>query len=138
MMVATDVAARGIDIDDITHVVNFDMPVESETYVHRIGRTARAGARGDAISFVSPEDRAYLTQVEKLIGQEIPADLEQEFHSDEARYSTMKPKVPGRGRSGGGRNSNRSRNSSDDRRGRQSGGGVGGGARRNPRSQRGR
>jgi len=138
VMVATDVAARGIDIDDITHVVNFDMPVESETYVHRIGRTARAGARGDAISFVSPEDRAYLTQVEKLIGQEIPADLEQEFHSDEARFSTMKPKVPGRGRSGGGRNSNRSRNSSDDRRGRQSGGGGGGGARRNPRSQRGR
>ena len=132
VLVATDVAARGLDVDDITHVINYDMPVEAETYVHRIGRTARAGAEGDAISFVSPEDRAYLTQVEKLLGSEIPIDLEQEFHSDEARYSTMKPKVPGRGRNGGGRgrNNNRSRNKPSARRGRQSGGGGGGGKRR--------
>ncbi|WFB34449.1 DEAD/DEAH box helicase [Kiritimatiellota bacterium B12222] len=120
VLAATDVAARGIDIDDVSHVVNYDMPVEAETYVHRIGRTARAGAEGDAISFVSPEDRSYLNSVEKLIGMEIPSDLEHEFHSDEARYSTLKPKVPGRGRSGGGgRNNNRSRTRPENRRGRQ-------------------
>ena len=121
VLVATDVAARGLDVDDISHVVNYDMPVEAETYVHRIGRTARAGAEGDAVSFVSPEDRSYLTQVEKLLGQSIPVDLEQEYHSDEAQFSTLKPKVPGRGRSGGGRrNNNRSRNKPESRRGRQS------------------
>lgn len=124
VLVATDVAARGLDVDDITHVVNYDMPVEAETYVHRIGRTARAGADGDAVSFVSPEDRAYLHQVEKLIGITVPTDLEHEFHSDEARFSTLKPKVPGRGRSGGGRggrDNNRSRTKPENRRGRQMG-----------------
>ncbi|MGA0368624.1 MAG: DEAD/DEAH box helicase [Kiritimatiellia bacterium] len=120
VLVATDVAARGLDVDDITHVVNYDMPVEAETYVHRIGRTARAGADGDAISFVSPEDRSYLTQVEKLLGTQIPVDLTHEYHSDEARFSTLKPKVPGRGRSGG-RDKNRSRNKPEARRGRQMG-----------------
>ncbi|MDF3127957.1 DEAD/DEAH box helicase [Kiritimatiellaeota bacterium B1221] len=123
VLVATDVAARGLDVDDISHVVNYDMPVEAETYVHRIGRTGRAGAEGDAISFVSPEDRAYLTQVEKLLGNAVPVDLEHEFHSDEARYSTLKPKVPGRGRSGGrGRSNNRNRTKPSNRRGRQMGG----------------
>lgn len=137
VLVATDVASRGLDVDDVSHVVNYDMPVEAETYVHRIGRTARAGADGDAVSFVSPEDRAYLHQVEKLLGNPVPADLEHEFHSDEARFSTLKPKVPGRGRSGGGGGDrNRSRNKPENRRGRQMGGGGGGGSGRSstPRS----
>ncbi len=100
VLVATDVAARGIDVDDISLVVNFDMPVEAETYVHRIGRTARAGAEGEAISLCSPMDRAYLTAIEKLLGHEVPADLEHDLHSEEARVSTLKPRVPGQGRKG--------------------------------------
>ena len=66
VLVATDVAARGIDVEDITHVINYDLPMEAETYVHRIGRTARAGANGDAISFCCAEDRAYLRAIESL------------------------------------------------------------------------
>ena len=117
VLVATDVASRGIDVDDVTHVVNYDMPVEAETYVHRIGRTARAGAEGDAISFCSPEDRAYLHSVEKLLGTEVPVDEDHEYHSEEARVSTLKPRVPGGGRRGPNPK-NRSRNSPANRRGR--------------------
>jgi len=67
VLVATDIAARGIDIDDITHVVNFDLPHEPESYVHRIGRTARAGAQGIAIAFCAPEERTQLRDIERLI-----------------------------------------------------------------------
>jgi ATP-dependent RNA helicase RhlE len=74
VLVATDVAARGIDIDGITHVVNFDMPMEPEAYVHRIGRTGRAGAEGMALSFCTSEERGDLRAIEKLIGQKVPAD----------------------------------------------------------------
>ena len=84
VMVATDVAARGLDVDDITHVINYDLPVEAETYVHRIGRTARAGANGDAISFCSAEDRTYLREIERLLGKPVPTDKEHAYHSDEA------------------------------------------------------
>ena len=80
-LIATDIAARGIDVDDITHVINFDLPNEPETYVHRIGRTARAGAKGIAISFCDGEERAFLRLIEKLIKKEIPLVLEQPFHS---------------------------------------------------------
>ena len=73
VLVATDIAARGIDVDGISHVVNFDLPNIAETYVHRIGRTARAGATGTAISFCSDADeRGYLRDIEKLIRQRIP------------------------------------------------------------------
>jgi ATP-dependent RNA helicase RhlE len=67
VLVATDIAARGIDIEDISHVVNYEIPNVPETYVHRIGRTARAGATGVAISLCSPEERAYLRDIERLI-----------------------------------------------------------------------
>jgi ATP-dependent RNA helicase RhlE len=70
--VATDVAARGLDIDEISHVVNYDLPNEPETYVHRIGRTARAGAEGVAFSFCDYEERAHLFAIEKLIRESIP------------------------------------------------------------------
>ena len=69
LLVATDIAARGIDIDDITHVVNFDLPHEPESYVHRIGRTARAGSAGIAIAFCAAEERQQLKAIEKLIRQ---------------------------------------------------------------------
>jgi ATP-dependent RNA helicase RhlE len=72
VLVATDIAARGIDIDDVTHVVNFDVPEVPETYVHRIGRTARAGASGMALTFCETEERADLRAIEKLTRQSIP------------------------------------------------------------------
>ena len=71
VLVATDIAARGIDVDGISHVVNFDFPMHSEDYVHRIGRTGRAQAVGDAISFVTPEDQSALRSLERFIGRGI-------------------------------------------------------------------
>jgi ATP-dependent RNA helicase RhlE len=71
VLVATDIAARGIDVGGITHVVNFDLPADAETYVHRIGRTARAGATGIAISFCSREERADLASIERLIRRRV-------------------------------------------------------------------
>jgi ATP-dependent RNA helicase RhlE len=75
-LVATDIAARGIDVDGISHVFNFDLPNLPESYVHRIGRTARAGAAGIAISFCSPDELPFLRAIEKLIRQTIPSDRE--------------------------------------------------------------
>jgi ATP-dependent RNA helicase RhlE len=72
VLVATDIAARGIDIDDLTHVINFDLPDVPETYVHRIGRTGRAGASGIAISFCDYEEKISLSDIQKLIGKKIP------------------------------------------------------------------
>ncbi len=72
VLVATDIAARGIDIDELTHVINFDLPNISETYVHRIGRTGRAGASGIALSFCDSEERAFLRDIQKLTGLRIP------------------------------------------------------------------
>jgi ATP-dependent RNA helicase RhlE len=72
-LIATDIAARGIDVDGISHVVNYDLPNIPESYVHRIGRTARAGATGVAISFCDGEERAFLRDIEKLIRITIPA-----------------------------------------------------------------
>jgi ATP-dependent RNA helicase RhlE len=72
ILVATDVASRGIDIDGITHVINYDMPAEPECYVHRIGRTGRAGADGIAVSFCTSEDRVTLQAIERLIRQRLP------------------------------------------------------------------
>ena len=71
VLVATDIAARGIDVDDITHVVNYEIPNVPETYVHRIGRTARAGAAGVAISLCAPEERAFVRDIERLIKRTI-------------------------------------------------------------------
>ena len=72
ILVATDIAARGIDIDDLTHVVNYDLPNISESYVHRIGRTGRAGASGKAIAFCDAEEKEYLKDIQKLIGKKVP------------------------------------------------------------------
>jgi ATP-dependent RNA helicase RhlE len=72
LLVATDIAARGIDVEGITHVINYDLPNVPETYVHRIGRTARAGAEGTALSFCDDEEREYLVDIERLIGRHVP------------------------------------------------------------------
>jgi ATP-dependent RNA helicase RhlE len=77
VLVATDVAARGIDIDGITHVVNYDLPMEPENYVHRIGRTGRAGAAGIALSFCTAGERRELRAIEQFIGQKIPVSGDQ-------------------------------------------------------------
>ncbi|MBT8042050.1 MAG: DEAD/DEAH box helicase [Kiritimatiellales bacterium] len=94
-LVATDIAARGIDVDGISHVINYDMPVEPETYVHRIGRTARAGADGDAISLCSAPERDYLRAIEKLIRTEIPVDLKHALHCEKSMNATGADAKPG-------------------------------------------
>ncbi len=88
VLVATDIAARGIDVDNISHVINYDMPVEPETYVHRIGRTARAGNEGDSISFCCATERDYMNAVERLIKTTIPVDAEHPLHCEESRNAT--------------------------------------------------
>jgi len=75
VLVATDVAARGIDVADITHVINFDLPKFAEDYVHRIGRTGRAGASGIAVSFASNKDSAHLSKIERYTGQRIASHI---------------------------------------------------------------
>ncbi len=72
VLVATDIAARGIDVDDLTHVINYEIPNIPETYVHRIGRTGRAGAKGIALSFCDREEKVYLRDIHKLIAKNIP------------------------------------------------------------------
>ncbi|HMO37196.1 MAG TPA: DEAD/DEAH box helicase, partial [Gemmatales bacterium] len=72
VVVATDVAARGIDVDNISHVFNYDLPHEPETYVHRIGRTGRAGAKGMAISFCDMDEKKYLRNIERLLKRQVP------------------------------------------------------------------
>ena len=123
VLVATDVAARGLDVDDITHVINYDLPMDAETYVHRIGRTGRAGNDGDAISFCSAEERAYLHDVERLLGKPVPYEFEHPFHCEESFLSRMRPRRPGGGGGGGGRN----RGPRREFRGRGGNGGGGGG-----------
>ena len=76
VLVATDIAARGIDVTGVSHVINFDLPAEPESYVHRIGRTARAGAEGIAIAFCDPSERATLRAIERLMGEKIPVEGE--------------------------------------------------------------
>lgn len=81
VLIATDIAARGIDVDEISHVINYDLPNVSEDYVHRIGRTARAGRSGYAISFCDSEEKAFLKDIEKLIGKSITPNENHSFHS---------------------------------------------------------
>jgi len=94
-LVATDIAARGIDVDGISHVINYDMPVEPETYVHRIGRTARAGAEGDSISLCCAPERDYLRAIERLIRTTIPVDLKHALHSEKSMNATGADAKPG-------------------------------------------
>ena len=83
ILVATDVAARGVDVKDVTLVINIDIPNEAEAYVHRIGRTGRAGATGHAVSYCSPEEHEFFMDIEKLIQQKIPVDFDHPYHHEE-------------------------------------------------------
>jgi ATP-dependent RNA helicase RhlE len=100
VLVATDIAARGIDVDDLTHVINYDIPNVPETYVHRIGRTGRAGANGTALSFCDREERVFLKDIHKLIAKTIPVVEEHPYHvvhsqqAEPAKTRTSKPRRP--------------------------------------------
>jgi len=89
VLVATDIAARGIDIDKLSHVINFDLPDVPETYVHRIGRTGRAGASGKAFSFCDPEEKPNLRDIQKLISKTIPVVKEHPFMQASGRAHTF-------------------------------------------------
>ena len=84
MLVATDIASRGIDVPEVSCVINMELPLETESYVHRIGRTARAGESGAAISFVTSEERGQLKAVERFIKKTINVDRDHPYHSDAA------------------------------------------------------
>jgi ATP-dependent RNA helicase RhlE len=94
ILIATDLAARGIDIENISHIINFDLPNETETFVHRIGRTARAGASGIAISFCDPSEKGYLRDIVAHLGEDLEIIEDHPFHSEQvAIYSgNVKPK----------------------------------------------
>jgi ATP-dependent RNA helicase RhlE len=122
VLVATDIAARGIDVDGISHVVNYDFPMHAEDYVHRIGRTGRAHAVGDAISFVTPEDQSQLRSLEKFIGRGIVRKKAEGFDYNAAappheqqgtreprasRPAKIEPRLPGNSAHGSGDASHR-------------------------------
>jgi len=92
VLVATDIAARGIDVDELSHVVNFDVPASAEDYVHRVGRTARAEAKGDALMFVSPEEEADVRGIERVIGRKLPRLTVAGF--DYSRRAAVKLEIP--------------------------------------------
>ena len=100
VLVATDLAARGIDVEDISHVFNYDIPNVAETYVHRIGRTARAGSRGTSISLCSPEEKEFIRDIEKLIRQPIPKVSEKPYLADVELRPAERPVKRTAGRSG--------------------------------------
>jgi len=111
VLVATDIAARGIDVEDLSLVVNYDLPNVPETYVHRIGRTGRASASGIALSFCDKEERAYLKDIEKLIKQQVPRMPEHQFvDGDEGENDQEGQKPQQRRPSNNSRNNNRNRN----------------------------
>ena len=97
VLVATDIAARGIDVDTVTHVFNHDLPSLPESYVHRIGRTGRAGRSGYAITLCDAEQRAWLHDVEREIGRALDVHTDHPWHSDTARNSTLRAPVLGGG-----------------------------------------
>jgi ATP-dependent RNA helicase RhlE len=116
VLVATDIAARGIDVDGVSHVINFELPDEPESYVHRIGRTARAGASGVALSFCSPDERGALRDIERVIRAQVPVVTDHPYAGRPA------PQPAGGGDSERGRPQHG--------RARRGGGGGGGGGRR--------
>ncbi len=127
VLVATDIAARGLDIPLLPHVINFELPNISEDYVHRIGRTGRAGANGQAISLVSADETSFLKGIEKLIGEKIEVEIIEGFEPDpnastepikpgQNRQRRNKPRNSNSNNSGGNRNSRNRNNKNNSRR----------------------
>ena len=144
VLVATDIAARGIDIDMLPHVVNYELPNIPEDYVHRIGRTGRAGAQGEAISLVCPDENGFLRDIERLIKREIPKEIIEGFAppvgekaepivlgrmviGEGAGRGGFRTSGGGGGRNGGGGGGGRGRNDGRSAPSRSGGGGGGGG-----------
>ena len=127
VLIATDIAARGIDIDEISHVINYEIPNVAESYVHRIGRTARAGHEGIAISLCDGDERSFIRDIEKLIGKPIPVVKDQPYHSEQVANARLvsggKAKAIIEGRSGGGNRGGRGGGGGNNRR--RPGGGSG-------------
>jgi ATP-dependent RNA helicase RhlE len=115
VLVATDIAARGLDIPLLPHVVNFELPNISEDYVHRIGRTGRAGASGEALSLVCADETTYLRDIEKLVGLKIPVEIVKGFEPDP--NASTEPIKQGQGRGRRSHNSNKSKSKSSKRAG---------------------
>ena len=143
VLVATDIAARGIDIESLPYVVNFELPNVSEDYVHRIGRTGRAGEAGEAVSLVGPDERKLLKDIEKLIGKQIermtvegvdlragendePDERPARRPNNKGGHGNRPPKRGGGGNNAPGRNQQRRRSRGGNRGGNRSGGGGGG------------
>lgn len=125
VLVATDIAARGIDIDELSHVINYELPNIPETYVHRIGRTGRAGLSGIALSFCEAEEVSYLKDIQKLIGKEIPKDIHHSYHVDLSNSKVPPPPQGGRqqgNRQQGNNNRRPNNNSSSNRNSNNKGG----------------
>lgn len=132
VLVATDIAARGIDVDELSHVINYDLPNVPETYVHRIGRTGRAQASGVALSFCDQEEKAFLKSIQRLIAQNIPVVHEHPFPDDTPEVSDVPKK-----KSGGNRNRGGNRNFGGGGNRNQNGGAGGNrNKRRRPKSSR--
>ena len=119
VLIATDIAARGIDVEELSLVINYDLPNVPETYVHRIGRTGRASASGVALSFCDVEERPYLKNIQKLISQQLPVIEDHPFEDDASEALPLEEKRPsqnrhkqrtGQSKHRGGRNNNRNRN----------------------------
>lgn len=110
ILIATDVAARGIDIKGLSHVINYDIPVQAETYIHRIGRTGRAGLSGIAISFCDGLEKKYLKDIEKLIEKEIEVVTEHNYMSSFTEIKPMNAKSKFNGRKREGQNNFRNKN----------------------------
>lgn len=126
VLVATDVASRGLDIEQLPHVLNFELPKEAETYIHRIGRTGRAGLKGEAVSLVCSEERGMLSRIEQLLKREIPKIVVPGFEPGPNGGSRSQPKQA-HGHRGGNANANRRSGPHWHRRSER----KGGGARRN-------
>ena len=113
ILAATDVAARGIDVTDISHVINFDLPDKTEPYIHRIGRTGRAGSDGEAVSLVSPDEKGLLHGIERLLGKPVPRKVIDGFEQGaviDAADSDTRRQGRSAGRAGQQRNSQQRNN----------------------------
>ena len=108
MLVATDIAARGLDIDKLPHVVNYELPFVAEDYVHRIGRTARAGQKGNAVSLVCVDELGLLRDIENLLGMQIEKNVLKGYEPDSRIQA--EPLTQGRGNRAGNNQNKTSRN----------------------------